>query len=243
MRWLLSLVGLGLLAAAAATVPGARAANAAEDPVVVEFYTSQGCSSCPPADALFAEIADDPGLLALALHVDYWDYLGWKDPFGSAQHTERQRAYARAQKQRTIYTPQMVVEGEDLVIGHDEEALRARIAAHAAQPSPVLLTVERSGGSLRVTLAPRGGALGAAEVRVFGYVPSRAMTVGAGENAGYRNEFVNIVIAMATIGRWDGAGPADIAYVLEPELADAPELAVIVQAVEHGPILAAEKLP
>ena len=96
---------------------GAAALAQAEDGVVVEFYTSQGCSSCPPADDFFAELAHQPGVIALALHVDYWDYIGWQDSFASPRFTDRQRAYARAGGSTTIYTPQMIVNGSAQVIG------------------------------------------------------------------------------------------------------------------------------
>ena len=99
-------------------------------PVVVELFTSQGCSSCPPADALLAELAGAEGVIALALHVDYWDYLGWTDSFAAPKHTERQRAYAKAAKSRTIFTPQMVVQGSERLKGHDAERIRNRIEAH-----------------------------------------------------------------------------------------------------------------
>ena len=89
--------------------------------VVVELYTSQGCSSCPPADAYLEELAQEPGVIALALHVDYWDYLGWKDEFANPDFTDRQKTYATANGSNTIYTPQMVVAGTDMVEGSDPD--------------------------------------------------------------------------------------------------------------------------
>jgi hypothetical protein len=237
MRWLLALCGTAtIVAAGAAGSPGL----ADEGSVVVELYTSQGCSSCPPADDLLREVARQPGVIALALHVDYWDYLGWEDPFGRAENTERQKAYAKAHGARTIYTPQMVVDGADLVIGHDGEALRERIAAHAVARETVAITAERrEGGLLGVSIAPTGAPTGPADVHVVGFVPSHSMTVEGGENAGYSAEFVNIVTAWVTIGRWDGAGPVEFTYALEPEVDPDSKLAIIVQAIRHGPILAA----
>lgn len=102
---------------AAASVVTAPAASADEKTVVVELFTSQGCSSCPPADALLAELDKSADVIALALHVDYWDYIGWKDSFADPENTERQRGYARAAKARSIFTPQMVIGGVDHVIG------------------------------------------------------------------------------------------------------------------------------
>ena len=90
---------------------------AVAESVVVELFTSQGCSSCPPADEIFGELAQDDRVIALAYHVDYWDYLGWEDAFASPEHTARQRAYAHAKGERTIYTPQIVVGGVDHAVG------------------------------------------------------------------------------------------------------------------------------
>ena len=92
-------------------------ATAQENPVVVELFTSQGCSSCPPADALMHDLAAREDVIPLALHVDYWDYIGWKDPFGNPAHADRQRAYAAAGNRRTIYTPEMVVGGVTDIVG------------------------------------------------------------------------------------------------------------------------------
>ena len=96
----------------AVSVGFSSAAMAQQQPVVVELYTSQGCSSCPPADAMFAELKDRKDVIAIALHVDYWDYIGWKDEFGHPAHADRQRAYAAKAGRRSIYTPEMVVHGQ-----------------------------------------------------------------------------------------------------------------------------------
>ena len=108
------------LALAAALAPAARAQHS---PVVIELFTSQGCATCPPADTLLDQLAARPGIIALALHVDYWDYLGWKDAFAQPQFSDRQKAYAKSRRERSVFTPQMIVQGADPVIGHDEPAV------------------------------------------------------------------------------------------------------------------------
>src|SRR5689334_7353524 len=101
----------------------------AEDrrPVVVELFTSQGCNSCPPADAFLGELAARPDVLALSLHVDYWDYIGWKDPFAQRAYTERQRSYSRALNQRFVYTPQMVIDGTLQGVGSETATINKLI--------------------------------------------------------------------------------------------------------------------
>src|SRR5690606_2352760 len=114
-------------------------------PVVVELFTAQGCSSCPPADRLVAGLADQPGVLALTWHVDYWDYLGWTDGFASPAHTARQESYAAVAGERGVYTPQIIVDGQDTLLGTGRAALLSVIEAHAARPSAVMVTATEEG--------------------------------------------------------------------------------------------------
>ena len=118
---LVLVVAAGLGAAAVPAVAGEGALN------VVELFTSQGCSSCPPADALLADLADRDDVLALSFHVDYWDYIGWKDPFASPQYTQRQRVYSQVFGKRYVYTPQMVVNGSFEMTGSDRAGVLKRI--------------------------------------------------------------------------------------------------------------------
>jgi len=215
-------------------------ARAQGAPVVVELYTSQGCSSCPPADAFLTELAQRPDVIALALHVDYWDYLGWKDDFGRPEHTARQRAYAKRAKSRSIYTPQIVVQGQDRLIGHDVDAVTERITALRAEPLEVSLQVERDGDALRIRLAPNGDAVGGpADLYVVSYNPSATVSIEAGENAGQSITYSNIVTNWVPIGQWDGRSEAELRY----EGAGPSPLAVIVQRTRLGPILAGARLP
>ena len=172
-----------LSALAALSVPQDGRAQPA--PVVVELFTSQGCSSCPPADALLAELAGAEGVIALALHVDYWDYLGWADSFAAPKYTERQRAYAKAAKSRTIFTPQMVVQGAERLKGHDAERIRDKIEAHRMREAPVGLTLEpRRRGARDPDRAAPGRGVGPADVHLVRFIPEEVVAIEAGENAG-----------------------------------------------------------
>jgi hypothetical protein len=208
-------------------------------PVVLELYTSQGCSSCPPADALLSALAEQDGVIALALHVDYWDYLGWKDSFGKPQHTARQRNYAKAAHSRTVYTPEMVVQGQERMKGHDAAAIAGQIALHRQKRAAAELTLGRDGGALTIELAPVGPEAGASDVHVVRFIPSEAVEIEGGENAGKQVTYTNIVTSWDTIAEWDGKAAVELRY---EDVGDGP-VAVIVQRTEMGPVVTAAKLP
>ena len=133
-----------------------QAADRASQPVVVELFTSQGCSSCPPADALLAELIEQPDIIALSMHVDYWDYLGWRDRYASPAMTQRQRDYQAAHGARSIYTPQMIVQGREAVIGHRRADVAAAIAAQRAVPPAVDIRLMQTDGQVMVEIVPIG---------------------------------------------------------------------------------------
>src|SRR5262245_13112383 len=143
------------VAMTAARIATAKPPSAAEGPWLIELFTSQGCSSCPPADAYLGALAKRPDIVAVSFHVDYWDYIGWKDAFATRATTDRQRAYARVLKQRYVYTPEMVVEG----IGHDTGRERAGIeklltqAQRRATPRATPELTRNASGALTVKLA------------------------------------------------------------------------------------------
>jgi len=176
-------------------------ARAASSPVLVELFTSQGCSSCPPADAYLTELAREPGVLAVAYHVDYWDDLGWRDPFSSPAATARQRAYARLMALSSVYTPQMVVDGRFEAVGSDRDRVAAAIAkaAATAPAAPIALTV--AGNALVAQIAAGSG-----EGRVWGvvYELRQETPVRRGENAGRALTNVNIVRSIDALGDWRG---------------------------------------
>ncbi|MDN2565642.1 DUF1223 domain-containing protein [Aquibium sp. A9E412] len=189
------------LAAAAAAWPLAARAQTATPPVrgVVELFTSQGCSACPPADALLGEWARSDDVVALGYHVDYWDYLGWKDTFASPQNTQRQRDYA-ARLDGSVYTPQAVVNGGVHLVGSHREAIEARLAAEAPLPVPVV--VRETGPTIVIETGAADGH--AAHVVLAYFKPRAAVDVARGENRGRRLTYWNVVTDLHTVGMWHG---------------------------------------
>ncbi|MEO1564480.1 MAG: DUF1223 domain-containing protein, partial [Pseudomonadota bacterium] len=184
-----------LLAAFLATSTMAQA----QETVVVELFTSQGCSSCPPADRILGELAEDENIIALALHVDYWDYLGWKDEFGSAEHTQRQRAYARTMGERTIYTPQMVIGGSEHVVGSRGMKVAKAVQKHASRKMPVRVALQRNGETVSIRATATGNVPNVV-VMLATYSPKEVVDVRRGENAGRKLTYHNVVRRMAPIG-------------------------------------------
>ncbi len=169
--------------------------------VVLELFTSQSCSSCPPADRLLAELAQEPGVLALSLHVDYWNRTGWKDPFSSAAYTARQRQYAAALGDDSVYTPELVVNGTRGVVGSDRSDVWAAVTAARTAPDVPIRLVAAAGG-LQAAL---GGGQGPATVWLAGYDPKHTTTVGGGENGGRTLVETNVVRSLQPVGSWTGA--------------------------------------
>ena len=226
---------MGILFVAA--VLALAGAAKADETVVVELFTSQGCSSCPPADRILGELAEEDHVIALALHVDYWDYLGWKDGFASASHTERQRAYARAKGERTIYTPQMVVGGVDHVVGSRGMKVAKIVQKHAEQKMPVEVRLQRNGGTVSVR-ATGSGNLPNMVVQLATYSPKEVVNVRRGENAGRELTYHNVVQKLAPIGNWNGQGT----FSASANVSEGAPVAVLFQAGKGGPILGAARL-
>ncbi len=236
-RWLALGAGCLLPAVGAAqTGPRSPAAHLpAARPVVVELFTSQGCSSCPPADAIVADLARTrPDLLPLTFHVTYWNSLGWRDPFSFAGATERQRRYVAEAVSPDVYTPAMVVDGRRDVVGSDRSAVAATLAqatADATAAAPV--EVVRAGNALSVTI---GAGSGRGAVLVLGYDRQHQTSVGRGENGGRTLLEANIVRSMAVAGAWTGQ-----TLHLDVAVPAGEEVAVLLQA-ETGQILGAARL-
>ncbi|HYD06694.1 MAG TPA: DUF1223 domain-containing protein [Reyranella sp.] len=230
-----------VLFGAAALLAGDAVANSKAGPWAVELFTSQGCSSCPAADAMLGKLARRADIVALSFHIDYWDYIGWKDRFASKETTERQRGYARTLRQKYIYTPEMVVDGRVHQPGVNDSQVEAMLADARRQSTirttPILK--RRPDRSLRIELAA-AKLDGPADVTFFAYDRRHATPVERGENKGRRLDNFNVVRRLETLGRWQGAEThwTVAADRFEPEQG----LAVIVQQPDHGPVLGANKL-
>lgn len=174
---------------------------------VVELFTSQGCSSCPPADAALTGFAAEQGLLALGYHVDYWDYLGWRDTLASSANTSRQRAYAKTLGNRSVYTPQAVVNGRAHMNGGDRSAIRGTLANHAQSAAglTVPVSVAVAGDRLAVSVGDGVKPSGADTLlTIVFFRQSSEVQIARGENAGRTMVYSNAVVAQQTLGMWDG---------------------------------------
>ena len=179
----------------------------AHSPVVVELFTSQGCSSCPPADDMLAGLADRPDVLALSWHVDYWDYLGWADEFAKPEFTTRQKQYARAAGERSIYTPQILIGGTDTLIDLRPAELMAMINNQLARPVALSVTAQDMGNAYQIELTPRAQMKRGVAILLVRYAPLREVEVKSGENHGLVLSYRNIVIGVDQIATWDGKVP------------------------------------
>ena len=199
---------------------------------MVELYTSEGCSSCPPAEAQIGKLAQQDGIIALAFHVDYWDSGGWHDRFDSAEATARQRQYAHSLKLSTVYTPQLVVDGQRDVVGGGEG-----IGAAGAKTPGVPVAISVQNDAVVVALGALQPAA-ACDVLLVGYLPEATSKVTRGENAGRELREFNIVRSIRKLGSWQGAGET-FSVPLKTLAGDATAVAVLVQQHDQGPILGA----
>ncbi|MEO0358312.1 MAG: DUF1223 domain-containing protein, partial [Pseudomonadota bacterium] len=193
-RWIISLALAGL---------AATSAGADDRPVVVELFTSQGCSSCPPADELMHGLAKDANVIALALHVDYWDYIGWKDSFASPAFTERQRNYARVQSERMVYTPQMMVNGVAHVVGNRANDVQQLINTHRNSDRQVQTRATVADGTATIsveTTAIQGPFI----IHLVSYAPRSEVDIRRGENAGRTISYANVVTDWRSVAEWSG---------------------------------------
>lgn len=203
--------------------------------VVLELFTSQGCAACPPADALLAELSQDDGVIALAYHVDYWNYLGWADPFASSANTRRQREYASAFNARAVYTPQLVINGTEAVVGSRRaEALEAvSLALAAPMPLDVAITSDATGLVAEVTANP--GYSEPVRILFVVYEAPTRVVITRGENAGRSFVYHNAVRTVLPLGTMEGEARS----WRTPDAEGAGGVAILAQAINGGRILGA----
>ncbi|MDE5456777.1 DUF1223 domain-containing protein [Bradyrhizobium sp. CSA112] len=201
----------------------------AEPRAVVELFTSQGCSSCPPADQIIGELAKDPSVIALSLPIDYWDYLGWKDTLADKRFSARQKAYSQARGDRNLYTPQMIVNGSTQVIGSDRASIEGAIMntskADGVMSVPVTMTL--SGKLLNVSVeASKVPTVARGEVWICSVSKAIPIMIGRGENRGQEVTYYNVVRNLVKVGDWNGS-PGSWTIPLENISRDGVDAAVV----------------
>ena len=238
---------LALLTGIAALAVSGPVSAAGHFTTVIELFTSQGCSSCPPADALLGELAKRDDIVALSLPVDYWDYLGWKDTLASPANSARQRAYAYARNDRAVYTPQIVVNGVVHAAGNNParvaeatEAARARL-----QEAWVPISVSSDGDKLQVHAAAANGSsrYSSGTLWLVLYSEVEQVKITRGENAGKTIRYYNVVREMSPIGMWHGEAVSLHLPKVDVQGRGYDGCAVLLQAGNAGPIIGAAELP
>ena len=180
----------------------------ADPRAVVELFTSQGCSSCPPADKIIGELAKDPNVIALSMPIDYWDYLGWKDTLADSRFSARQKAYSQMRGDRDVYTPQVVVNGSAHVIGSDragiDDAIKDTGKSDGVMSVPV--TMSLSGKQINVSVAAsKAPSIAHGEVWICSISKAVPISIGRGENRGQEITYHNVVRNLLKVGDWNGS--------------------------------------
>jgi hypothetical protein len=230
------------IACAVGGMQGAVAEQVRGSPVLVELFTSQGCSSCPPADANLGRLASDDRVIALSYNVDYWDYLGWRDTLAKPAFTTRQKAYARARGDGQIYTPQIVVNGLRHASGANSDAIARLISkteADGISPAAPEITKRSEDGVTRISVGPAPGVKRKATVWLATVRRKVVTKVHRGENRGRKLAHYNVVRQMIPLGVWTGEKTdyqLDMAMLMKE---GAEACAIIVQNGEAGPVIAA----
>jgi hypothetical protein len=224
------------LAAVLCAVAGTAGAGT-KRPVVVELFTSQGCDSCPPADALLGRLTERKDVLALSLPVTYWDMLGWKDTLASEINTRRQKAYALSMGHGGVYTPQMIVDGASDVVGSREAAVEAAIGTREGdmEAVPVLLHATPQEIHISVGAAPHDGP--DATIWMFHVLGKATVSIGAGENNGHTITYRNIVRDVKAIGIWKGQAVSLDLPRQDATIAPHDSVAVVVQQGGYGRVI------
>ncbi|MGH6735222.1 MAG: DUF1223 domain-containing protein [Methyloceanibacter sp.] len=215
----------------------------ASGPILLELFTSQGCSSCPPADALLAEYSDKPGIITLSYSVDYWNYLGWHDTLSSPANSERQREYARVRGDGRVYTPQVVVDGVQHVNGGNEAAIEMAIrnAAKRLQNVKVPVTMRAEGNSLVIDIgaAPEGSDMREGTVWLAIAKDKETVAIARGENRGKTITYSHPVRECTPIGMWKGEAMTLRLPLKDLRTIGGDFLVALLQVESAGPILGA----
>ncbi len=219
-----------VLAAIALLSAPAQAGSVTHPKAVVELFTSQGCASCPPADAMLTDLAKSNDVVALAFHVDYWDYAGWQDTFGSADYSDRQRAYAESWNSSRIYTPQMVVNGAVGVVGSRSNEVHGALAGAAL---PLAVGISEDAGMLKIAV-PADKGRGDAVIWLVTYLTQADVVIDKGENAGKSMSYTQVVTDQQALGMWEDDAGATIKLPLPEVLRPGTGLAVLVQQENNG---------
>jgi len=215
----------------------AQAVEVRQPSTVVELYTSQGCSSCPPADALMGQLVENKkDILGLSLAVTYWDYIGWKDTFGSPQNDIRQAEYRDAMGARYVYTPQMVIAGQDHFVGSDSSKLIRHLEKYKghAQQIPLVWQIEDNTAVISLPELEGGAHLWRMDIDAV-----QQVSIGRGENAGRKIAYYNVVRASKLIKSWNGKATKISLNLTDLEHQGRSGCAIIVQRGIGGPIVAA----
>jgi hypothetical protein len=236
-------LALGLLLAALTLAVSPAAVAGGKRPVVVELFTSQGCSSCPPADAILARLADRKDVLALTLPVTYWDMLGWKDTLASEGNTRRQKAYAAAMGRGGVYTPQMIIDGVNDIVGSREQQIDGTIIARENDMVAIPVELHLSHTELQIKVGTAdAGPNPNATIWLFHILGRASVAVGTGENSGHTLAYRNIVRDIKAVGMWKGQ-PISL-DLPRAEMTNAPHdaIAVVVQQNGYGRVLGAAEI-
>ena len=210
-------------------------------PVVVELFTSQACSSCPPADRFLAELAKRENIIAISMPVDYWDHLDWKDTLGRAEHSERQRHYAQHLSRPNVYTPQIVVNGHIDVVGSRIEAVEAAIRSARDDSARVPVEISLAGEQFRLRIGAAEG-LGPANILVVPLRSAQTVAIKRGENRGKTITYHNVSRELMPVGTWTGKAKSLTLDHDEVMVDGADRCAVILQDARTGAILGAALL-
>ena len=223
---------IGITALAAAALITGLPAAADEPRAVLELFTSQGCSSCPPADRLLGELQQDPSLITMSLAVDYWDYLGWKDTLALHGHSDRQRAYAHARSDREVYTPQVVVNGVMHVLGSDRAAIERAITQTRRTAAPLSLPLKLAivGDTLTVNVSAANDNRGSGEVWLCPIIKEVPVAIGRGENHGRKLTYHNVVRRWVKLGDWMGKAETFSMPIADVATGEIDSIAVVVQS-------------